>query len=363
MNGDCVSGEHRAPRSKWWPMIFSAFIFVLPFRHDTGSPARFLPNGWMAVLDWTGVIVFLALFATALDSARKGRSILWVVAGMTLLGLVFAPFNPASTVLFAYACAFVPWSVAGDARWAASICACIIAALWIEVLLLELSIRFWLFTACWDVVAMVSYLWVVKMMLSKDLLAKMAERERIARDLHDVLGHTLSLITLKAELAGQLLAESPDVHRARKEIADVENISRSALAEVRQTIRDYKSETLRAQMVRVASMLRTAGIALSCEHSAEEFDPKREAVLGLALREAVTNIVRHAHARSCRIRVQQVNQAYVLEVMDDGVGGPYREGQGLRGMRERIEALGGSLLLECSAGTRLTVRVPVASAI
>jgi hypothetical protein len=129
------------------------------------------------------------------------------------------------------------------------------------VWLAELPVRFWLFTAGWSVIAAVSYLWVVKMMLFKDRLAKLAERERIARDLHDVLGHTLSLITLKAELAGQLLAQESQIPRARQEIAAVESISRSALAEVRQTIRGYRVETLQMEFERVASMLGTAGIA------------------------------------------------------------------------------------------------------
>jgi two-component system sensor histidine kinase DesK len=229
----------------------------------------------------------------------------------------------------------------------------------VEVWLAALPLRFWLFTLGWSAIAAVSYLWVVNMMLSMDRLAKMAERERIARDLHDVLGHTLSLITLKAELAGQLLGSEPEIERARREIADVEGISRSALAEVRKTIRDYRAETLQTEIERVGSMLRAAGIEMNCEREVLPFEATRERVLGLALREAVTNVVRHSGARSCHIRVQQAEQDYLLQVEDDGRGGPYLEGQGLRGMRERVEALGGSLLLDRSQGTRLTVRVPV----
>ncbi len=356
MNRNRASGQPFAPRSKWWPMIFASFIIVLPL-----SPGRPIPGGLMWKLDWLGVLVFLALFAAAIDSARKNRPGLWIVTAMTLLGLGFAPFNPGSTVLFAYACAFVPWFVAGDVRRTAGTVAVIIAAFSIEVWVAALPMRFWLFTVGWGVIAAVSYLWVVKMMLSMDRLAKLAERERIARDLHDVLGHTLSLITLKAELAGELLTQAPDIARARQEIADIESTSRSALADVRKTIRDYRTETLQMEIDRVASMLRTAGIAMSCERQAVPLDNGGERVLGLALREAVTNVVRHSNARNCRIRIQRIQHACVLEVQDDGLGGQHPEGQGLRGMRERIEGIGGSLSLDHTRGTRLTVQVPLAS--
>lgn len=355
MNRDPVSAANLAPRSKWWPMIFAAFIIVLPL----SPPRSGVPDEPLWTLDWLGVAVFLALFAAAVEATRKRRPGLWIVAAVTLLGVGFAPFNPGSTVLFAYACAFVPWFVGGDVRRTASVVAVIVVALSIEVWLAALPLRFWLFTMGWGVIAAVSYLWVVNMMLSMDRLAKMAERERIARDLHDVLGHTLSLITLKAELAGQLLGQEPQIDRARREIADVEGISRSALAEVRKTIRDYRAETLQMEIDRVASMLRAAGIAMNCQREAVQLDTACERVLGLALREAVTNVVRHSGARNCHIRVQQAQHDYLLEIEDDGRGGAYTEGQGLQGMRERVEALGGSLLLDRSRGTRLTVRVPV----
>lgn len=345
----------RAGRSGW-PMIFAAFIVVLPL-----PPGQPIAHGLPWALDWAGVLVFLILFAKALDAARKGLPALWIVRAMTLMGLAFAPFNPGSTILFAYAAALVPWFVAGDTRRTAAGVALIIAVLSCEVWIAGLSLPFWLTTCAWCVIAAGSYLWVVKMLSRIDRLAKVAEQERIARDLHDVLGHTLSLITLKAELAGQVLDEAAEIGRARREIADVESISRSALAEVRQTIRGYRIETLQAELERVAAMLRTAGITMSCESETMRLDSVRDVALCMALREAVTNVVRHAGARNCHIRVQKAEDVCLLEVHDDGAGTTHSEGQGLRGMRERIEALGGSVLLAHSNGTRVTVRVPVPS--
>jgi hypothetical protein len=118
MNRDPVStAGNLAPRSKWWPMIFAAFIAVLPL----SPPRSGVPDQPLWTLDWLGVAVFLALFAAAVEAARKRRPELWIVAAVTLLGVGFAPFNPGSTVLFAYACALVPWFVGGDARRTASV--------------------------------------------------------------------------------------------------------------------------------------------------------------------------------------------------------------------------------------------------
>ena len=137
-------------------------------------------------------------------------------------------------------------------------------------------------------------------------LAKLAERERIARDLHDVLGHTLSVITLKSELAGKLIDRDPAA--GGKEIREVEQISRQALSDVRDAIRGYRSQGLG----------RGTGAgevhAGNCRADACSAMPRRpatsgvqESVLSLAVREAVTNVVRHAQARTCRMRLEQQN--------------------------------------------------------
>jgi two-component system sensor histidine kinase DesK len=162
-------------------------------------------------------------------------------------------------------------------------------------------------------------------------LAKVAERERIARDLHDVLGHTLSIIILKSELAGKLIDVDPA--RAKSEIADVENTSRAALAEVRSTIRGYRAHSLEAEIKQARAMLETAGVSLRAEEVQVPLTPVQESVVALVVREAVTNVVRH--------------------------GGSQLEGNGWRGMRERIEALGGTFARETRAGTRLMIQFPL----
>jgi two-component system sensor histidine kinase DesK len=188
-------------------------------------------------------------------------------------------------------------------------------------------------------------------------LAKVAERERIARDLHDVLGHTLSVIILKSELAGKLIERDPA--RAKAEIGDVEQTSRDALAEVRSTIRGYRLHSLKGELKQAESTLRTAGMAVQSVTVEMPLTAPQESVLALVLREAVTNVVRHSGAHTCQIRLANTNHSCSLEVGDDGRGGLRREGNGIRGMRERVEALGGTLQYNSNAGTTLTIQFPL----
>ncbi len=180
-------------------------------------------------------------------------------------------------------------------------------------------------------------------------LAKVAERERIARDLHDVLGHTLSVITLKSELAGKLIDRDPE--RAGKEIREVEQISRQALTDVRDAIRGYRSQGLVAELAQAKTTLETAGLTVQCDAATTVKLPAvQESVLSLAVREAVTNVVRHAQARTCRMRLEQQNGTCRLEIHDDGCGASNGEGNGLRGMRERVEMIGGTLQPQHGSG-------------
>src|SRR5208283_5405564 len=136
-------------------------------------------------------------------------------------------------------------------------------------------------------------------------LAKVAERERIARDLRDVLGHTLSVIILKSELAGKLMDRDPQ--RAGNEIREVEQISRQALSEVRDAIRGYRTRSLDAELAQAKSTLETAGVKTECQAAKITLPALHESVLTLAVREAVTNVVRHARAQTCSLRLEQQN--------------------------------------------------------
>ena len=208
-------------------------------------------------------------------------------------------------------------------------------------------------------------------------LAVSAERLRIARDLHDLLGHTLSLITLKSELARRLISVSPE--RADKEMGDVEAAARSTLQEVRDALAQYRRPGVAVELHAARDILDAAGLAFSTEVDEDALrglDPRREEVLAWTLREGVTNLVRHADARSCALRLQRDGKGVAVELANDGraegeraaADGPLTRapslGAGLAGLQERAESLGGTLeacFLD-GGGFRLRVYLPLASA-
>jgi two-component system sensor histidine kinase DesK len=190
-------------------------------------------------------------------------------------------------------------------------------------------------------------------------MAAMAERERIGRDLHDLLGHTLSVIALKSELAGRLLAR--DVDAARREINEVQRVARDALSEVRRAVSGMRSHGVLAECASARVALESAQVHFEYEAETLTMAPEIESVLAFALREAATNVIRHAQAHRCRARLRRSGDLVRMEFEDDGRGGVRAEGNGLAGMRERLADVGGTLEVESptGGGTKLIVTVPM----
>jgi two-component system sensor histidine kinase DesK len=197
-------------------------------------------------------------------------------------------------------------------------------------------------------------------------LAVAEERERFARDVHDLLGHSLSVIALKAELAGRLLRERPE--QARTEMAELESVARQALGEVREAVSGYRQPTLDGELAGARMALSAAGIRASVERPETAIDPGTEAVLAWAVREAATNVIRHSGATRCTLKINAGLAATTLEVVDNGVGGSVVNGRppghGLAGLAERARAVAGDVEADAlpHGGFRLAVRVPRAAA-
>ena len=166
-------------------------------------------------------------------------------------------------------------------------------------------------------------------------LAAENERFRIARDLHDLLGHSLTTITVKAGLARRLGEADPAL--ALPEIAAVEALARRSLADVRAAVANYRDVTLAGELATGRELLRAAGITADLPRAVDVVDPAHHELFGWVVREGFTNIVRHAHATSCAVRLA----ASSVEIVDDGVGGAAGPGNGLSGLRERMAAAGG----------------------
>lgn len=192
-------------------------------------------------------------------------------------------------------------------------------------------------------------------------LATLAERERIGRDLHDLLGHTLSIITLKAELARKLFDR--DAEACKKELFDIELTARNALAEVRSAVLGFRATGLAHEVQCAQRALDAAQVQLSIQFEPFEMPASIENVIALTLREAITNIVRHAKATRCKIHIFSDANQSCLQICDDGCAGADNrkidKGNGLRGMTERVHALGGNLLMQSEQGMSLEIRLPM----
>jgi two-component system sensor histidine kinase DesK len=344
---------------QWWALGFSipgCLILIEPLqRHASRTEIA---------LSIAGCVVFIALFASVLHAWNRGRSGLWQTIGIMLLGAAFAPTNYTAWVFFAIAAAFTAWVAEGNVRRIVLMVAGIVAFAAAETWLLHLPMSFLgAIVVCSIPTVAIATLTLRRAIAVRDL-ARHTERDRIARDMHDILGHTLSVIILKTDLAARLAHQNPD--RVVAELADVDRIARDTLEEVRQTLRGYRARSLEHEFELARSTLEIAGLTVTTEFAPPELTPPQENVLCLALREAVTNVVKHSQAKTCRLSTIERNGICQLEIEDDGQAqedaerkGVQSEGQGLRGMRERVEASGGTLLQRRDKGTRLIIRLPL----
>jgi two-component system sensor histidine kinase DesK len=197
--------------------------------------------------------------------------------------------------------------------------------------------------------------------------AVMEERLRVARDLHDLLGHTLSLIVLKSELARRVVEHDPQ--RAVQEIQEVERVARQSLQEVREAVAGYRQPGLASELDGARQLLDAAGIACHIKHMAGILPSATDAVLAWTVREGVTNVIRHSRAHHCTIRVTREASSAYVEITNDGDPrqdqiAPYMAGSGLAGLRERVCSHGGRMEAEPLpsgdiAGYRLWVELPI----
>ena len=346
----------------WTPyawLIYTLPFVLTPFVDERQNNAIGFTTYALALL------VFLVLYFRSYWV--RGRELMLVAAATMAMGVAFWPVSLGAGAFFIYAAGMIGLL---DHSRQATIGVVVIA---LVTIVEAFVLRRPLWHASWPVVFVfivgginIHYSQVgranARLRLAQEEIehmAKVAERERIARDLHDLLGHTLSLVVLKSELASKLAERDPE--RSREEIRDVERIAREALAEVRAAVSGYRSSGLEAEVDRARSTLSTAGVRFEAKVGAGKLPAPYEAVLCLALREAVTNIVRHAGARTARLAITRTNDVCTLTIFDDGRGGNEPFGSGLSGMRERVEILGGSLTRSGNNGTTLTVTLPIAA--
>lgn len=358
--------KNRERKWAWIWIGYTGFLFLTPIF----QPSIFI---WLVTLCL--LAVFLCVYSLYIRATDQGSPVrFWMIGAAFVLGLIGFPLNQGACTFFAYTAAFISFSVRSIR---------IVVLLYLlECLAIIAESFIFAERIAWPNTFIAIFILIVvgvaniffaeqkradaklRAALEENVsLAAVAERERIARDLHDVLGHTLSVIVLKSELAGRLVFIDPA--RAISEIGDVETTARSALAEIREAIGGYRARGLSAEIKAARLVLGAAGVILTAEDnpaSAVNLSPKEETALALAVREAITNVVRHAGAKKCCLRFTHGDGCRRLVIEDDGKHTVTSEGNGLRGMRERMESLGGRFLvergIEQGQGTRLTLEIP-----
>ena len=350
----------RSGFSRWAPLIFFVFILIGPIFNPDAGPG-----------DWALAVGVVAIsLPTFVVSEIRG----WNIGGATvlmLLALATAPLG--STAIMAlpiYAAALVAESATEETL-----------RLRLAVVTVLTLTGFFLSSIPWPfrifIGIPVIMIWVIGSAVFHDVsrdhhavalqaenrrvahLATIAERERIARDVHDIAGQALTAIIVRSQLV-QRLAPS-DQRRAAEEAGEVEHIARDALASIRQSVAGWHQGSLPDELAVARKALAAAEIELETVGDLEiDLAPSVENVLGLGLREAVTNVLRHANARTVKVRIDSQDGGVSLTVTDDGIGPNKGTGSGIQGMRERVIAAGGTLTFGpgVTGGTELRIDMP-----
>ena len=350
--------------TRWMRYLWLVYLVALFFQPALDPAA--------GLLDWAVVALLIAAFLplyVAGYRAADDRQLLLIVAATAALGVVGSLINGGASVFVIYAAGAAAYLE--PARRAVQVIGALVGLLVALMVVSPVPLPLRLLglapALVFTIVTGAANLFDAERQRAErrlrradeeiERLAALGERERIARDLHDLLGHTLSVIIVKSELAARMAERDPS--RAGDEMRDVERIGRDALTEVRAAVAGYRAHGLRGELDGARRALAAAGVEATVEVALPALPIAHELALAFALRESVTNVVRHADASHAIIRLgTDSSGGVVLEVIDDGRGGAGPDGAGLTGMRERITALGGTVAREGRSGMRVRVAVP-----
>jgi two-component system sensor histidine kinase DesK len=355
-----------------WIMVSLALLFVLPL------PARVVPSGGPPV--WIQTVVLLApgvvyvfFWLRVVGSSRRLLPVATLVVYVALALLAFYVV-PHDRIVIGGILVFAAFLAGASFSWRPSLLA-VAGVVLVQTLvdieqrppnLLNLLLADAINTLFVGLAVIAGRLLIVSQLeltTARGEIARLAvaeERLRFARDLHDLLGQTLATVVLKSEVVARRLP--PDAPpELRQELQEVAQVARRSLDEVREAVAGYRQRNLEAELANAVEALRAAGITGTYDNQAGRLAPETEAALSWALREAVTNVIRHSRARTCRVRIHRSGGALRLEVVDDGrsPAGPVRPGNGLRGIAERARAVGGESKAQPTAeGFRTLVEIP-----
>jgi len=354
------SEENRLAPYIW---LVYLFIFYVGLVFLTDAPHKILVG--------TGAtIVFLGLYFNGYWQC--GYKVSWNILGIALLGSYLATITPGSSVFFVFAGAFC--CRLGNPKKA--IAGLAILSLWIGLLSWWVSLGPYFYLPAIMFTLMIGGVNIYQaeiekkrreLKLSQDevkTLARTAERERIARDLHDLIGHTFSVITLKAELARKLVDK--DLDKAKDEMEQLENISRDALKQVREVVTGFRSTDLNSELAHAKYVFESNDIHFG--YRCDDIDSDESLVseslnkeLAIVLKELVTNILKHSGATQVKAEINLEEQSLIMKVHDNGKGFEEQKnvGFGLKGIAERLDKFNGSLKIASSSGAEVSILIPL----
>lgn len=344
----------------YFNLVYLMFLFFPLFINPYGGAKQV----WITL---GSLVIFLPLHF--LSYRRERRAAIYIASSMVLLCYAVTPFNYGANTYLIFG--VITAAYAFKPKTTLIFLGVSLALLELQAYYLEFPISYLVATPIMASMLVIYTLYNRKIESSNHILrlsqqevqrlAQSAERERIGRDLHDVLGHTLSLIVMKSELASRLMER--DAQAAATQIREVEKVARDALSQIRTAVSGIRLAGLEAELASARLTLLSADVQLHYQLAPVTLSSEVETVFALAVREAVTNIIRHAKAQRVEVELISQKNSLQLHISDDGSGhtlGTLKPGNGLNGMRERLQLLGGDLAIDTSpqGGVRLSLSCP-----
>ena len=361
-------------------LLLKIHYFLLPQDEDIGyavySNLLFLSlffgnlyfrpvHGFDMVIIIAGLMIFLVLYFRAFSAQEN--DLIYYIAAMCFIGVALSEINIGANIFFIYAAVFS--GELYNKRKALITLLLVLAFIIFYSVITDKSSYFWLPAIFMSItlgllnINRTEVLKKNKALIQSQQetkhLAKIAERERISRDLHDLLGHSLSVITLKSELAGKMIDKGVSPEKIKTEIKAVEELSRKTLAQVRDAVKGYNIATIKGELLQVRVATEAAKIELIENIELESLPTGIESELALIIREAITNVIRHAETEKVWIVLKQVATHLTLTISDQGQITTIKEQSGMQNMRTRINQIGGEMNVVNTPNTHLKFTLPI----
>lgn len=342
----------------WIWLIFSLYYFVPIYYSYTETPT----NEFVFLI--AAYVAFVALF---LWGAKLAGNQAWKpIVGITLLFLLVSPLSPAGSNFSPYIGFLIGFNYAAR-KYLILMCVYVAGIIGMELyfdypvpLFALPALTGFIAISLWGHIERMRFAHRANWMQSRqeiEQLAVIAERERIARDLHDILGHTLSSIALKAELAEKQLKQQK-IQEVGDHLADLHRVARESLSLVRQTVSGYKHRGLTGEVIQLCEKLRQQGFSVDLNGEIPTFKPKAETAVILALTELTTNVLRHSNGNHCKLSFHVTGPQVVITMQDNGCIKSITPGNGLKGIQERLQDIAGDISAQIANGARFDITLP-----